>query len=398
MRAGQAAFNLNYGRIAGELSVTTALAHFLTRGEPGADAGDVAKRLLVTSGVSHSLEALCAALTQPGDTVLVVRPTYFLASGVFRDHGLHLVEVPSGCDGLDLLALEALLKSGVQPRLLYVVPTHANPTGCTLPAASRRSLVELAERYQFFIVADEVYHALSWGQEPVPPRMSTFETAVADSSTDEAFDGEDRPLDDAHDAPAVMPRRGAVVCSCGSLTKVLAPGVRLGWVEAPSGVLTRLANRAYLVSGGGVAPFSSLVVLEAMRSGGLQQHLSFLCQTYARRCAVLCDALRAAARNTGWTFVQPSGGYFVWLRLPDDVGALALVAAAKARRVAVLAGLRCCAAAAPAPLTGGASDACQHVRLCFAYLDDAALRLGVQRLEEAVADVRAGSASSGARL
>jgi 2-aminoadipate transaminase len=314
----------------------------------------------------------------------VVRPTYFLASGVFVDHGARVLEVPADDTGLDLRALEALLLSGVRPRLLYIVPTHANPTGCTLPAASRAALVRLAARYSFFIICDEVYHQLSWGA-PVPARLRAFDVG---GDGDAAFDGEDRPLAAPGSVAQPQPTPGSLVISVSSFTKTLAPGLRLGWVEASAAVLARLAARSYLVSGGGVAPFASLVVLEALLSGGQDAHLARLTAAYARRCAVLCDALSAAAGDAGWSFVQPQGGYFVWLRLPADVAADALLAAAKARGVAVLPGARCCGVAEQAAHTGGVADAPQHVRLCFAFLEDDALREGVRRLATAVADAR----------
>ena len=389
LRDGNAAFPLGYGRIAGERPLTEALSAWLTaRG--GANEAEVrADRLFVSGGVSHSLELLCTALTRPGDAVVVVRPTYFLAFGIFRQHGLRVHNVPSDDEGLNLTALEELLRT-VQPRLLYVVPSHANPTGCTLPEAKRRALVELARRHGLFILADEVYDELSWDNEQ-PARMRHWDMQGAPAD-DELFGGEDRPLDaSADDGAPLRPSLGGHVIHTSSFTKIMAPGLRLGWLEAHVSVLRRLAQRAFLVSGGGVAPFTSLVVLEAIRSGGLDACVTRLVDTYRRRCALLCQALQASAASTGWQFKPPSGGYFLWLRLPDDVPAAALLAAARERGVGVLDGARCCGAggAADVPLTGGVADTRQHVRLCFAYLEEAELLEGAARLAAALADARA---------
>lgn len=390
LRDGNAAFNLGYGRIAGERPLTHALAAWLTARGGANEAAVRADRLFVSNGVSHSLDLLCSVLTQPGDAVVVVRPTYFLAFGIFRQHGLRVCNVPSDGDGLDLAALEELLRT-VQPRLLYIVPSHANPTGCTLPAAKRRALVELARRHAFFILSDEVYHELSWNTEQ-PARMRHWDMQGSPPD-DEVFGGEDRPLDSdsAEDGAPLRPSLGGHVIHTSSFTKIMAPGLRLGWLEAPVGVLRRLAQRAYLTSGGGVAPFTSMVVLEAIRSGGLDACVTRLVDTYRRRCGVLCDALHAHAAATGWQFRQPSGGYFLWVRLPDDVPAAALLAAAGERGVGVLDGARCCGAGGGAdlPLTGGVADTRQHVRLCFAFLEEAELREGVTRLAAALADARA---------
>ena len=389
LREGNVSFPLGYGRIAGERPLTEALAAWLTARGGAHEAEVRADRLFVSNGVSHSLDLLCSVLTRPGDAVIVVRPTYFLAFGIFRQHGLRVNNVPSDDDGLDLAALEELLRT-VQPRLLYVVPSHANPTGCTLPEAKRRSLVELARRHSFFILADEVYDELSWDNEQ-PARMRHWDLQGAPPD-DEVFGGEDCPLDSvADDGAPLRPPVGGHVIHTSSFTKIMAPGLRLGWLEAHPAVLRSLVQRAYLVSGGGVAPFTSLVVLEAIRSGGLDACVTRLVDTFTRRCGVLCDALRASAAATGWTFRQPRGGYFLWLRLPDDVPAAALLAAARQHGVSVLDGARCCGAGGGAdlPLTGGAADTRQHVRLCFAFLEEAELREGVARLEAALTDARA---------
>ena len=390
LREGNAAFNLGYGRIAGERPLTEALAAWLTARGAANEAAVRADRLFVTNGVSHSLDLLCSVFTRPGDAVVVVRPTYFLAFDIFRQHGLRLCNVQSDDDGLDLSALEELLRA-VQPRMLYVVPSHANPTGCTLPEAKRRALIELARRHGFFILADEVYDELSWGCQP-PARLRHWDLQAAPPD-DEVFGGEDRPLDSsaADDGAPLRPSVGGHVIHTSSFTKIMAPGLRLGWLEAHASVLRRLAQRAYLTSGGGVAPFTSLVVREAIRSGGLDACVTRLVDTFRRRCGVLCDALHAHAAATGWQFRQPVGGYFLWLRLPDDVPAAALLAAASERGVGVLDGARCCGAGGGAdlPLTGGVADTRQHVRLCFAFLDEAELREGVARMAAALADARA---------
>lgn len=388
LRDGPASFHLGYGRIAGERSVTYALAAWLT----GKGTGCAVRqdRLFISNGVSHSLDMLCSVLTRPGDTIVVVRPTYFLAAGIFREHGLRVRDVASDGDGLDLQALEELLRVE-RPRLLYIVPTHANPTGITVPDAKRAALVELARRHAVFVIADEVYAQLSWCDD-LPARMRHWDLQGVPPD-DDAFDGEDKPLDASNGADTPLrPTPGGHVISVSSFTKIMAPGLRLGWVEAHSSVLHRLAQRAYLISGGGVAPFASLVMLEAIRSGGLDACLTQLNATFARRCAALCDELSAAAPTAGWHLVPPSGGYFVWLRLPADVPVAALLVAAKERGCAVLDGARCCGTGGSAEdeaLTGGVADARQHVRLCFAYLDEAQLRDGATRLHAALADVRA---------
>ena len=172
-------FCLSYAPCAGDGATRRELARFLTeatRSEVRAD------RLFMTTGVSHGIEAACGALTVPGDVVVLVRPSYFLAANIFRDWQLQCVEIEGSPCGLDVDALEAALVAGLRPRLLYLVPTHANPSGATIPAAHRARLVALACRFEFFILADEVYHLLSWATPDVPLPMRAFDGARACSA------------------------------------------------------------------------------------------------------------------------------------------------------------------------------------------------------------------------
>ena len=377
---------LNYGRIAGENSVREAVAAWLASSEHsstvhfGADSraarppGRVnAAEVFITAGVSHGLDSVCAAIASKGDVAVVVRPTYFLAAGVLRDWGLELVEVDADEDsGLDVDKLEALLQQGLRPRIVYAVTTHANPTGRTLTPAARQRLVQLAQQYRFFIIADEVYQLLSWGQ-PVPPRMRAYVPPDAEDG------GSASTLD-------VTPAN--CVVSIGSFTKILAPGLRVGWIEAAPSVLERLSTRGYLVSGGGVTPFASQAVREVLTSGGQDAHLASLRAELQRRCDAMCDALRHnAVRAGGWTFTQPQGGYFLWLRLPDGMSGAALAAAARTNGVAVLDGATCCANTDGIASTGVA-NAGAHVRLCFAYLGTEQIVRGVEKLADAAASLQ----------
>jgi len=121
--------------------------------------------LLTTNGVSHGIDIACGALTMPGDGVWVESATYFLAHQVFLDHGLRVTAVPMDEHGLDTDALARCLASGElgpPPALLYLVPSHGNPSGATLPIGRRHALLDLAERYGFICLTDDVYHLLDW--------------------------------------------------------------------------------------------------------------------------------------------------------------------------------------------------------------------------------------------
>ncbi|KAK3262209.1 hypothetical protein CYMTET_28920, partial [Cymbomonas tetramitiformis] len=158
------------------------------------------------------------------------------------------------------------------------------------------------------------------------------------------------------------------VLGVSSFTKILAPGLRLGWVEARPELLKSLTGKGYIVSGGGVAPFVSEVVTEALQGGGQDRHLDLLCDEYSRRCSVLCKALDGC--EAGFQFERPTGGYFVWVGLPTGITATDLLPVAKKHEVALLPGGRCCP-------DGTLHDS--HIRLCFAYLSESEIKEGVSR-------------------
>ena len=384
-------WQLSYGRIAGDNSVRAALSTYLAARELAASDVDFgpgshsvrppgavsAQELFITAGISHGLETVTAALCRSGDTVVVVRPTYFLASGIFRDWGLRLVGVDADEEaGLDVDGLEALLRGGLRPRMLYVVTTHANPTGRTLTPAARHRLVQLAIEFGFFIAADEVYHLLSWGP-PVPPRLRAYIPTDAQDAELQAAS--------APDAPPLEVTPANCVVSLASFSKLLAPGLRVGWIEAAPSVLARISNRGYLISGGGVTPFSSRLVQEVLTSGGQDTHLALLRTGLRSRCDAMCAALSKHAARCGWSFMEPQGGYFVWLSLPDRMDGVALTEAAKAKGVSVLAGASCCAGAAGSSgsRSAGVARVESHVRMCFAYLSVREIEQGVALLADA---------------
>ncbi|RIH88813.1 PLP-dependent aminotransferase family protein [Calidithermus roseus] len=323
---------LQYGAEGGDPELRRELAHFLTRHygtlvEP--------QRLFISGGISQALDLLCAALTQPGQSVLVEDPTYFLALSIFRERNLRVVGVPRG----DFEALEAALHTH-RPVLYYTVPTFHNPTGASLSHQERQKLLQLAEEHGLWVVADEVYHLLSYGSPPPPP-LGTLASER--------------------------------VISLGSFSKILAPGLRLGWVQAAPSLLERLERGGVVQSGGGLNPFVGRVVAQAMAMGLQETHLQQLRGVYSRRLAALLEALKAARLPV--QIQPPQGGYFVWLELPPEQDASRLLQQAREEGVAFQPGMRF------SP-SGSFRNA---LRLCFAHYPEEGLLEGVRRLERAMA-------------
>ncbi len=334
-RNGPAA--LSYGAEQGPGQLLAALVEWLSHREGGAISPE---HLFVTGGVSQGLDLLCTLLTRPGDVVLVQAPVYHLALRIFADYGLTLVPVASDEGGLCVeavaAAVERLAAEGKRPRFLYAVPTWCNPTGVSLAGDRRRALAELVERRSLLILEDDVYREL-WYGAPSPSALSSL-------------------------APDNVIR-------LGSFAKILAPGLRLGWLVAPPALVQRCVACGLLDSGGGVNHFAAHVVAAYLDLGLLDGHTARLREAYQGRRDVLLAAL-ARHLPAGCRWGTPGGGYFAWVELPDGCDSAALLPAAEAAGVSYVPGARF--------YTGG--GATRYLRLAFSLLGAAELEEGVQRL------------------
>jgi len=286
----QSAVPLQYGAVQGFGPLLESLADFLSSQDAYANLPVDPRSLFLTAGASQGIDLATTIFAQSGDVVFVEEPTYYLIGRIFLDHGLKVVGVPTDREGLDTDALEMMLRDGHRPRLLYVIPAYQNPTGATLTLQRRRRLVQLAQQYGFTILADEVYQLLHYGPPPPPP------LATMDSTSD-----------------------GCVV-SLGSFSKILAPGLRLGWVHASPGIIQRFVDSGVAASGGGLSHFAAAMAQATLDLGLLQENLINLRRVYAmRRDAVarILDADLAGQLH----FNQPNGGYFFWLTLTGGVDA-----------------------------------------------------------------------------
>ena len=323
---------LQYGAEQGDGRFRLALADFLTRGYGfPVDAGS----LFVTNGVSNALDLICSLFTQAGDVIFVEEPSYFLALRIFADHRLRVVSINTDEDGLVPEDLEAKLGQHY-PKLLYLIPTFQNPSGHTLPQERRDRLVALCQRHDFIILADEVYHFLSYSGAPPQPFA----------------------------AQADLPN----VISLGSFSKILAPGLRLGWIQAHPEKIGRLAGCGLLDSGGGLSPFTSAIVRGVIETGGLEQNIAKLTEIYRARVAVMAAAL--ARHLPRATYLLPEGGYFFWVKLHGDVDSLELRRRAKTFQVDFR----------PGVLFSSRGGLGAYLRLCFIFHDPAEIEEGLRRL------------------
>ena len=327
---------LQYGMQQGSARLRKELAGFLAHAyNAGVDPGE----LLVTGGVSQALDLVCTLLTRPGDTIIVEEPSYFLALRIFRDHHLNIVGTPMDENGLIIPALEERVRQ-TNPKLVYTIPVYHNPSGVTLSAERRNDLVHMSEKYDFLVVADEVYQLLAYTDTPPRP-MAYFDTAKR-------------------------------VISLGSFSKILAPGLRLGWMQASKKRLEPFWMCGLLDSGGGSNPFNAGIVSSAIELGLLQENLSQLKTTYTTRRDGLGRAL--SDHLPGLKFTLPDGGFFIWAELDKGTDAEAVLERAVRHDVGFQPGGRFSS-------TNGLNS---FLRLCFAYYGQEDLAEGVARLARAI--------------
>ena len=327
---------LQYGMQQGNGNFRNTLARFLSaQYEAAVDP----EHLFITAGISQALDQICALHTRPGDTVFVEEPSYFLALRIFADHGLNVISTPIDENGLIIGALEEKLVKH-KPVFIYTIPSFHNPAGVTLSANRREKLVSLAEKHDFFIVADEVYQMLAYTSTPPPP-MTYFDTS-------------------------------ARVFSLGSFSKILAPGLRLGWMQAKPSLLEPFIVCGYLDSGGGLNPFVSSIVNSMIELGLQKGYLTFLRKTYHKRMVTLSKALRKHIPELSYT--DPDGGYFIWSYLPEGTDLETLLAEAQKHQVGFQPGIK----------FSSVKGLCNYLRLCFAFYGEADLLEGVERLSRVI--------------
>ncbi|GAB2916435.1 PLP-dependent aminotransferase family protein [Paraburkholderia jirisanensis] len=263
--------------------------------------------LLITTGAQQGFDLLLRVLLEPGDTVLVEQPAYPATLAALRLQQATIRPVGIDADGLDVAALETLLAAlpkAQRPKLLYTVPTFANPTGATLSKERRVRLLELAVRYRFVVVEDDPYGDLRFTDERVPSILS-----LADQ----------------------VPGARAWVVYLSSLSKIVAPGLRTGWTIGPAEVIRRCViakQTADLCS----APWTQSIAARYLESGRLVGHLRDITRAYHAKCQALCNELRTQT-DGAIDFIEPKGGMFVWARLRDGGSAADLLKHAIGQKV-----------------------------------------------------------------
>jgi len=336
---------LQYGATEGYPALREQLSSFMaSKGVAGLSPDG----LIVTTGSQQALDLIGKTMLDPQDTVIVEAPTFLATIQCFRLYGPRVIGAPIDAHGVDVDALEALVVQH-KPKLIYLVPTFGNPSGAMLSLERRLRILELAVRHQVLVVEDDPYGDLYFGEPPPPSLLALTER---------------------------VPGSREWLAHCGSLSKVLSPGLRVGWLIAPPELLSR-ATMCKQFSDAHTSTFAQATAAQYLKSGRMPATLDKVRQVYAQRAKAMGEALQhelgAAVR-----FTQPQGGLFFWAYLtgaggaPSDGQVLAKLAIDKG--VAFVPG---------APFYADQPDN-SSLRLSFATADEAKIRDGMGRLGQAV--------------
>ncbi|HEV3034356.1 MAG TPA: PLP-dependent aminotransferase family protein [Solirubrobacteraceae bacterium] len=328
----------DYGPTEGEANLRTLLLEFLERQHGVAPAPE---ELLITSGGMQGLDLTCKLFVDPGDVVAVEAPTYTNGTDVITGYGGAVLEIPTDGEGLDVAALRDL-GAAQPPKVIYTIPNFQNPSGATMSLPRRLELVELAERWGALILEDDPYRQLR-------------------------FSGEDLPSLQHLAAGNVR------VVGVHTFSKILAPGLRVGWVTADPETIGRMIDAKQGLDTCTNVPMQRLVA-RFMSRGLLDAHILRLRPEYRERRDRMQQRLEEHFTDLGATWTHPEGGFFLWLTLPEEVDTEALFAVALAEGVAFIPG---CAFSVSRRF-GNA------LRLAFSVCSGERTDLGISRLRTAV--------------
>ncbi len=333
---------LQYGPTEGFAAVAHCIGEVMAAEGMEVDEGE----LLVTTGGQQVIDLVCKTLIDPGDVIVAEAPTYPGAVPTFSSYQADVVQIALDAEGMRVDELEQTLdqleREGRRPKFIYTIPTFQNPGGVTMSLPRRQRLVRIAHERELLVLEDNPYGLLRYEGDPLPPLY--------------ALDG------------------GAFVIYLGTFSKILSPGIRLGWAAAPRPVLQKMnlgKQAADLCS----SSMTQLFVATYFEQGDWRAYIDSLLALYRRRRDAMLEALAAHfPREAAWT--RPAGGLFIWAMLPDYIDTTDLLARALREDVAFVPGR-----AAYLDGRGGSS-----MRLNFSGVDEQQIREGVRRIGAVVAE------------
>ena len=246
--------------------------------------------LIVTTGSQQALDLIGKTLINPGDKVIVEAPTFLATIQCFRLYGAQVIGAPIDEHGVKADELEQLIAEH-KPKFVYLIPTFGNPSGATLSLERRKKVLELAVKYQTPVVEDDPYGDLYFGSAPPPSILALS---------------------------AQVPGSRDWLVHCGSLSKVLSPGLRVGWMIAPPALLAR-ATMCKQFSDAHTSTFAQATAAQYLKAGRMPATLAHVREVYGERARVMGECLKRELGDA-ITFTQPGGGLFFWARLTGASG------------------------------------------------------------------------------
>ena len=305
--------------------------------------------ILLTTGSQQVLDLFAWAMIDPGDVAIVEAPSYMAALTAFYNHGADFASVPVDGEGMVVSELPALIerlrKEGKKPKFIYTIVNFQNPAGATMTVERRRELAAIAERYGLAIFEDDPYGYVRFDGEHLPSIFS--------------FD-----------------KAGNTIYA-GSFSKILSPGVRIGWVSGPKDIIRQMAvfkQAVDLCS----SPITQVLTYEYCRKGYLDSHLPNIVQDYRVKRDAMEESFRKHLAPQGITWVKPEGGFFYWLNTGNiDSGELARKALEK--KVAILPG---------APFCINPEAGIHAARINYTFSKPDVIEEGVSRLAQAIQEMK----------
>ena len=280
---------LQYGATEGYEPLRTQLSSFMkTKGVDVDPSG-----LIVTTGSQQALDLLGKTMISPGDKVIVEGPTFLATIQCFRLYGAQLISAPIDANGVKTDELEKLIAEH-KPKFVYLIPTFGNPSGATLTLERRKKVLEMAVKHNTVIVEDDPYGDLYFGEAPPPSLMALT---------------------------AQVPGSRELLVHCGSLSKVLSPGLRIGWMIAPAELLAK-ATMCKQFSDAHTSTFAQATAAHYLKSGRMPATLANVREVYGQRAKAMGAALQRELGDA-IEFTQPGGGLFFWARLTGAGGRIA---------------------------------------------------------------------------
>ena len=305
-------------------------------------------RLMMTTGSLQAIHILAKAFIDPGDTVLVENPSFIGALSAFRSYEARLVSVPLTNEGIDIEQLKIRLENTrPKPKFLYYCPNFHNPAGIIYSMEVKQQMIELLKDQDIVLIEDDVYSDLYFYEEDVP-KMKLIKS---------------------------MNPEGIDVCFTGSFSKILGPGLRLGWMLVPEGIYRKCELIKQSIDA--CSPSISQVIADKfVRSGYIYDYTASVRQEYKKRGLAMIDALEKNLPSYV-TFEKPRGGFYIWLHLPEGTDATLILQKALEKGVVFVTGKTF-------DPDGIKNDA---MRVSFCNTDESAIRKGIPLLAEAIREV-----------